>query len=486
MQDRLRPGADRDDSPRYGADDGRLVAVALDGDRVARHERAGRLAALAAGRSCEQQQRSDREEERDSHATHCQSAHCATETPSRIELTATIAVCARGRPPTTASARKSGKIVRPKRGSESSGQRSLGHAQRDRQAERREQPVRRAEAPPGDHGQHDEEHEEGERLEVQHGDADRVGVLHRRPVDVRVRARRELLDSGPAGAQAVPDSAERAGRREVPAPEPLRVQELPGVALGDPEVERVDREEQRRDRQRGERPHPVALVPGEQREGRQQRGGGRSRQQRQPGDRARGEEAAALGQHEGGQRQQQVERLAVDGLQEEREREDGQVEHRPPGAVGAEPLLGDPVQEQKRAERGRERDEDPGEHVVPEEHAPEQRHRRRVERVERGRGTLRRAVAVLGDAQEPDAVPARPDVGDRAEVVRQLRIVPDGRPRVPVRHEDEEREQRRGPDRQARPEEDLGRGIPCARQPQFAAGRPLRQANALTGGHGAR
>ena len=49
-----------------------------------------------------------------------------TETPSRIELTATIAVCARGRPPSTASARKSGKIVRPKRGSESSGQRSLG------------------------------------------------------------------------------------------------------------------------------------------------------------------------------------------------------------------------------------------------------------------------------------------------------------------------------------------------------------------------
>ena len=34
--------------------------------------------------------------------------------------------------------------------------------------------------------------------------------------------------------------------------------------------------------------------------------------------------------------------------------------------------------------------------------------------------------------------------------------------------------------------EDLGRGIPRARQPHFAAGRPLRQANALTGGHGAR
>ena len=31
-----------------------------------------------------------------------------------------------------------------------------------------------------------------------------------------------------------------------------------------------------------------------------------------------------------------------------------------------------------------------------------------------------------------------------------------------------------------------GAGFRCARQPHFAAGRPLRQANALTGGHGAR
>ena len=267
---------------------------------------------------------------------------------------------------------------------------------------------------------------------------------------------------------------------------PLRVQELPRVALGRPEVERVGGEEQRRDRERGERPHPVPLAPREQREGRQQRGGGRPRQQREPGDRARGEEAPPLGEHERGQRQQQVERLAVDGLQEEREREDGQVEHRPPRAVGAEPLLGDPVQQQERREGGGQRDEDPGEHVVAEEHAPEQRHRRRVERVEGGRSALRRAVAVLGDAQEPDAVPAGPDVRDRAEVVRQLRVVPDRRPRMAVRHEHEEREQRRRPDRQARPEEDLGRGISRARQPHFAAGRPLRQANALTGGHGAR
>src|SRR4029077_3734322 len=86
---------------------------------------AGRFRALAAGGPRQEKQRRGRYE-REPHATHCQSAHWATETPSSSELTATIAVCARGRTPKTASARKSGKIVSPKRGSESSGQRSLG------------------------------------------------------------------------------------------------------------------------------------------------------------------------------------------------------------------------------------------------------------------------------------------------------------------------------------------------------------------------
>src|SRR5438128_3040960 len=59
-------------------------------------------------------------------ATHCHSAHCEAETPSMIALTPTIAVCTRGRPPRAASARKNGKTTTPKRGRESSGQRSLG------------------------------------------------------------------------------------------------------------------------------------------------------------------------------------------------------------------------------------------------------------------------------------------------------------------------------------------------------------------------
>ena len=64
-------------------------------------------------------------------------------------------------------------------------------------------------------------------------------------------------------------------------------------------------------------------------------------------------------------------------------------------------------------------------------------------------------VAVLGDPEEPDAVPARPDVGDRAEVVRHGGIVPARRVGVSARLEDEEREERRRPDRQAAPDEDL-------------------------------
>src|SRR2546423_14590443 len=60
------------------------------------------------------------------HATHCQSVHWTTATPSSSALQATIAVCTRGRPPITASARKNGKTTRPNRGKESSGQRELG------------------------------------------------------------------------------------------------------------------------------------------------------------------------------------------------------------------------------------------------------------------------------------------------------------------------------------------------------------------------
>ncbi len=60
------------------------------------------------------------------YATHCHRAHCATETPRSSALTATIAVWTRPFRPSQASARKNGNTTRPNRGSDSSGQRSLG------------------------------------------------------------------------------------------------------------------------------------------------------------------------------------------------------------------------------------------------------------------------------------------------------------------------------------------------------------------------
>ena len=150
-----------------------------------------------------------------------------------------------------------------------------------------------------------------------------------------MRAGGQLLDPGPARAHAVPDPAERPGRREVPVPDPLRVEEGPGIAFGLPEIERVRGEHDERDGERGERAQAIALLPGEQREGRQQRESGRPCQEREPSDDAGFEVAPALGQGEGGQRQQQVERLAVNGLQEEREREDGEVEHGTARPLGA-------------------------------------------------------------------------------------------------------------------------------------------------------
>jgi hypothetical protein len=123
----------------------------------------------------------------------------------------------------------------------------------------------------------------------------------------------------------------------------LRVQEPPRVAFGEPEVERVRGEDERRHRQAGECAQPVSLVPCEQGKGRQQRERVRPRQQSESGHRSRGKEAPPLGEQEGRQRQQQVERLAVDRLEEERKRKKRQVEDCAAPSLGAEPLLRDAV-----------------------------------------------------------------------------------------------------------------------------------------------
>ena len=59
---------------------------------------------------------------------------------------------------------------------------------------------------------------------------------------------------------------------------------------------------------------------------------------------SRAEEAPTLGEEERCEHEQQVEGLAVDRLEEERGREDGEVEHRAPGPVSPEPLAREPVE----------------------------------------------------------------------------------------------------------------------------------------------
>ena len=179
------------------------------------------------------------------------------------------------------------------------------------------------------------------------------------------------------------------------------------------------------------------------------------REEREPAGEPRTEEAAPFSGQKRDDGEQEVERLAVDGLEEERHREEGEVEHRAACAVGSELSFGEVVEQDERREAGRERDDDPGEQVVAEKDVSEQADGRRVER-EEGRGRAGEVlVAVLGDAEEPDAVPARPDVRDGAQVVRHRGVVPARRVGVSARFEDEEGEERRNPDRQAAPDEDL-------------------------------
>ena len=160
-----------------------------------------------------------------------------------------------------------------------------------------------------------------------------------------------------------------------------------------------------------------------------------------------------LGEQERGERKHEEERLAVDRLEEEREREEGEVEDAAPRPGRAEVAFGEPVQEHERRQGGGERDEHAGEEEVSSERAPEARDERGVEREEGGR-TRVGVVAVLGDADVPAAVPARPDVDRMADVVQE-RVVPDARERRRPGLEPGVCDENDGPGAQPRPEEDL-------------------------------
>ena len=216
---------------------------------------------------------------------------------------------------------------------------------------------------------------------------------------------------GPAGAQALPDPAERADRRELPRPEALGVEELERIASLDPEQERIRREHERCDREAGEASAAVGRAPGDERERRQQGDRDRAGQEREAAHEPCAEEAPALSEQERGDAQEEVERLAVHGLQEERHREQREVEDGSPRAFGAQPSLGQPVQEHEGREPRRERDDDPGEDVVAEEDParagrpwPDRAGRRRWPT---GRGARSRARRCAGRRRCPSG-PRRP------------------------------------------------------------------------------
>ena len=347
-------------------------------------------------------------------------------------------------------------------------------AERDRQADRAEKAVGRTEAAPGDHREHDQQHEERERLQVDRRCAHRVGVLNGRPVDVGVRARGELLDAGPGRAQPIPDPTERTRIREVAVPEALRPGEGQRVAAGSREVEGVRGEDERRDAQAEERTPPVRPPPGHDHERREQRDPGDAREHGQAGHQAGADPATALGEQERADRECEEQRLGVDGAEEQCHREYGEVEDRAAGAVRAEARFGQPVEEDEGGERRGQRDDDPCGDVVPAEDTADPGESERVEGVERGGHAVRLAVAVYGDAEEPDAVPSRPHVGHPAEVAGQGGVVPPGGVRMPVRLEDQPGEQRACPDRRAAPEEDPDRRPPDHRHAQL--GEPCADA----------
>ena len=152
-------------------------------------------------------------------------------------------------------------------------------------------------------------------------------------------ARRELADARPAGAQAVPDAAERPDRRELPRPVALGVQERPGIASLEPEQERVRRRKRAVRPQAGRGSSAVERAPREDRErGSSATATGRVSRASPHASPAPRKRRAFCGQ-ERDDREHEVERLAVDGLEEERHREQREVEHGPSCAVGSDLVL---------------------------------------------------------------------------------------------------------------------------------------------------
>ena len=195
--------------------------------------------------------------------------------------------------------------------------------------------------------------------------------------------------------------------------------------------------------------------PGEERERGQERDALRPREQREARGDGRPAEPPSLGEHERRQREQRGRATprrphrgrATSGRARDRARTRR-------ASRGSEPPQHQPVEKDERRGAGREGDDEARQQEVVAEHAPEPADEQRIEREERGRAR-RPVVAALGDAQVPVAVPARPDVDRRAELV-QAGGVPAPSRGVQIVLEQEHRPGGERPEREPAPQEDRG------------------------------
>ena len=177
-------------------------------------------------------------------------------------------------------------------------------------------------------------------------------------------------------------------------PAVLSIGEGEGIIELLPEHERIDSGDRDRQGQSAESLQPLPLTPREHGEGGQQCDPGGTGEHGEACDDSRRGISAALGEEEREQRQKEEERLAVDRLQKERHRKDGEIQDRAPRAVLTEARFSEPMQEHERPQRRCQRDDDTGEDVVTEEDSAEHGDECRIERMKRGRGLV---VAVFCD-----------------------------------------------------------------------------------------
>ena len=249
-------------------------------------------------------------------------------------------------------------------------------------------PVGGSDAAPGD----DAEHDQGER----------------RPRDRAARAaarRRSTPPSGPAGERRRSHTTLCASRN------------ASGCPIQTARSSGIEREEQRRDGDAGERASPVGRPPGEHDERRQQGDAGGAGQQGEPGRRAR-PAGTARARRRGTPRPpgagraircRPPRRRATSA----RRRGTARCVARPPRRAGRASAgrAARTRPHRRRARPGRRRGRRGPRSVQPSAGDEE-----RIEREERGRARGP-GVAVLGDPEEPVAVPPRPDVDRGAEVV---------------------------------------------------------------------